>query len=104
MNGFFEVVKKGLEAIVNVASGTSVHVSSDANSRIVINGHVVEGIDECKSVKVIVNGNAESVTLDVGNIEINGDVSGNVKASCGNVTCGKVSGGIHASCGNVTVN
>ena len=50
-------------------------MSSGANSRIIINGHVVEGIDECKSVKVIVNGNAESVTLDVGNIEINGDVS-----------------------------
>ncbi len=45
MNDFFEVVKKGLEAIVNVASGTSVHVSSGANSRIIINGHVVEGID-----------------------------------------------------------
>jgi len=104
MRKIFEVVKDGIDAIVNVISDINMNVGMNSHNQIVINGHVVEGIENCKSVKIIVNGNAGAIETSVGNVEIHGDVDGNVEASCGNITCGKVSGSIHASCGNVTVN
>jgi len=99
----FDIIKNGVEAVVNVISDIDVSVHTTSSNSVMINGVIVDGIDDCKSVKIVVNGNAKDVETNVGNIEIHGDVSGNVEASCGNITCGKVNGDIHASCGNVTV-
>jgi len=51
--------------------------------------------------KLIVNGNAKRVKTNQGDIEIKGDVEGDVHTNMGDVTCGNVEGDCHTNMGNI---
>ena len=61
----------------------------------------------CKEVKadagnINIKGNVEgNVNTDAGNISIEGDVKGNVKSDCGNISANHITGQISTYCGNV---
>ena len=56
-------------------------------------------VDYCKSIKV--TGNAKRVHTSYGDIEIGGDVSGDVHTNMGGITCGNVEGDCHTNMGSI---
>ena len=101
MNNIFKVIRDGVDAIVEVF-GEPKKVSSSCNS-ICINGVKVEGIDDARTVTVKVSGNCGEIELESGNVEVKGNVEGDIDVDAGNVRCGKVSGKISVMCGNVSI-
>ncbi len=66
---------------------------------------IVDGDAEKVNVdngNVVVNGSAGSIETDCGNVEISGSVSGDVYSDCGNIKCGEVMGNVKTECGNVS--
>ena len=56
-------------------------------------------VDYCNTLHV--NGNAKRVKSNQGDIEIGGDVQGDVHANMGTITCGNIDGDCHANMGNI---
>jgi hypothetical protein len=56
-------------------------------------------VDYCD--KLTVTGNAKRVKSTQGDIEIQGNVEGDVHANMGAITCGNVEGDCHANMGNI---
>lgn len=56
-------------------------------------------VDYCNTLHV--TGNAKRVKANQGDIEIGGDVQGDVHANMGTITCGNVEGDCHANMGNI---
>lgn len=90
------------------------------NGRIIVDG--VEYTNDNRTIieKIIVEGNVANLTvdagnvhvngvtgdieIDAGNIEVNGNVNGFVSTEAGNITVGgNVAGSVHSDCGNVRV-
>lgn len=74
----------------------------EPNISVTITGDV-EKVDNVGEVNVSGNVNGD-VKTSAGNVSVGGDVDGKVESSCGNVTVkGRVSGDVFCSCGNVKV-
>lgn len=56
-------------------------------------------VDYCNTLHV--TGNAKRVKANQGDIEIGGDVQGDVHANMGTITCGNIEGDCHANMGNI---
>lgn len=56
-------------------------------------------IDSC--TKVEVQGDAHRIKTSCGDIEIHGDVDGDVHTNMGSITCGDVSGDCHTNMGSI---
>lgn len=56
-------------------------------------------VDYCD--KLTVTGNAKRVKSNSGDIEIHGNVEGDVHANMGQITCGNVEGDCHVNMGNI---
>lgn len=56
-------------------------------------------VDYCNTLHV--TGNAKRVKANKGDIEIGGDVQGDVHANMGTITCGNIEGDCHANMGNI---
>ena len=76
-------------------------VTPDAKEiNISVQGDVAElKVDACN--KVSVTGNVGSFSGRTGDVEISGDVSGDVQTTTGEVSCGAVSGSVSTSTGDV---
>ena len=57
-------------------------------------------IDSC--TKVEVQGDARRIKTSMGDIEIHGDVEGDVHTNIGSITCGYVSGDCHTNMGSIS--
>ena len=82
-------------------SGGNITIS---NGKVYQNGKLVENCNERseKEIYVIVNGDADKIVVDSGNVEVKGNVFGGVEADCGNVEIhGHVDGNVTTDCGNV---
>ena len=56
-------------------------------------------VDYCHSIRV--TGDANRIKTNNGDIEIGGDVSGDVHTNMGSITCGNVEGDCHTNMGNI---
>ena len=56
-------------------------------------------IDYCQTVKV--TGDCKRIKTNNGDIEIGGDVSGDVHTNMGDITCGNIEGDCHTNMGNI---
>lgn len=56
-------------------------------------------IDYCN--RITVNGNVKRVKTNQGDIDITGDVDGDVHTNMGDVTCGNIKGDCHTNMGNI---
>lgn len=76
---------------------------SDVNEKeinITIQGEVDHiDIDYCN--RITVNGNVKRVKTNQGDIDITGDVDGDVHTNMGDVTCGNIKGDCHTNMGNI---
>ena len=69
-----------------------------------INISVVGNIEQLKvdfCNKVSVEGNVKSISTQSGDVEVTGDVDGNIQTMSGDVDCGHVQGSISTMSGNV---
>lgn len=57
-------------------------------------------VDYCKSIQV--TGNAKRVHTQCGDIEVKGNVDGDVHTNCGSITCGNVEGDCHTNLGSIS--
>jgi len=57
-------------------------------------------IDYC--AKVQVNGNAQNVKTASGDVNVSGDVLGNIQTMSGDVDCGNVGGGVSTMSGDIS--
>lgn len=74
---------------------------NDKIINIIVSGNAdIIQVDACDTVKVA--GDVEKLTVSAGNVDIGGDVYGNVETSAGNIQCGNVEGNVDASAGNIT--
>lgn len=75
----------------------------DVNEKVInitIQGNVERlEVDYCKQITI--NGDCKRVKTQNGNIDISGDVDGDVHTSMGSITCGNVNGDVHTSMGNI---
>lgn len=70
--------------------------------KIIVEGNVTNLTVDAGNVHV--NGVAGDIEIDAGNIEVNGNVNGSVETDAGNITVsGSVTGSVHSDCGNVRV-
>lgn len=84
--------------------GVSVSV---INNKVYFNGKLQENFTNWKekNIEIIVCGNCKEVKADAGNINIKGNVEGNVSADAGNISIeGDVRGNVTADCGNISAN
>jgi hypothetical protein len=84
--------------------GVSVSV---INNKVYFNGKLQEDLTNWKekNIEIIVCGNCKEVKADAGNINIKGNVEGNVNADAGNISIeGDVRGNVTADCGNISAN
>lgn len=76
---------------------------SDVNEKeinITIQGEVDHiDIDYCN--RITVNSNVKRVKTNQGDIDITGDVDGDVHTNMGDVTCGNIKGDCHTNMGNI---
>lgn len=76
---------------------------SDVNEKeinITIQGEVDHiDIDYCN--RITVNGNVKRVKTNQGDIDITGDVDGDVHTNMGDITCGNIKGDCHTNMGNI---
>lgn len=56
-------------------------------------------VDCCENIKV--TGNARRIKSNQGDIEIHGNVEGDVHSNMGSITCGNVNGDCHANMGSI---
>ena len=56
-------------------------------------------VDTCETITV--NGNVKRIKTNMGSVEISGDVSGDVHANMGSITCGNIEGDCHANMGSI---
>ena len=56
-------------------------------------------VDYCNSIKV--TGDAKRIKTNNGDIEIGGDVQGDVHTNMGSITCGNVEGDCHTNMGSI---
>lgn len=56
-------------------------------------------VDYCNTIKV--TGNAKRVKTNQGDIEVGGDVSGDIHTNMGDITCGNVEGDCHTNMGSI---
>lgn len=61
----------------------------------------VDSIDVQACNEISVEGNVSSVTTNSGDVKIGGDVSGNVRATHGDVSCSNVSGDVGSTQGSI---
>ena len=59
-------------------------------------------IDTCTNIHV--KGDAKRIKTNMGDIEIHGNVDGDVHTNMGSITCGKVSGDCHTNMGSIRQN
>ncbi len=97
--------------------GGSISVS---NNRVIIDGKDVTGLDSFseKEINITIEGNCGDVSIEVGNITVNGsvtksvrntngnidisgDVGGDVKTTNGSIDCGNVNGDVKTVNGNI---
>jgi hypothetical protein len=87
---------------VRISSANSVSVINNKvfiNGRECTEGEIPSGID-----KIIVEGDVSNLRVDTGNIEIGGDVEGDVHLGTGNIRInGDVGGTPVTSCGNIQI-
>lgn len=96
-------------------------VSGSKNITIVGNRIIVDGIDvtpDSKDINITVNGNIESLDVDCcdkinivgavakvrttsGDINISGNVTGDVKSTSGDIKCGQISGSVKTVSGDI---
>lgn len=109
--------RNGKTCVINSNSNVSI-----INGRVLIDGKPVEEFDsekkEEKVVNITIEGNVERIEVDVcetikvtgdckrvhtqnGSIEIGGNVSGDVHANMGSITCGNVEGDCHTNMGSI---
>ena len=104
-NGKVTTIKGGSIQIVNgtiLANGRELEeVNTDEKViNITIEGEVERlEVDYCNEITV--NGAVKRVQTHCGNVNIKGDVSGDVHANCGSITCGNVEGDCHANMGSI---
>lgn len=56
-------------------------------------------VDYCRSIRV--TGDAKRIKTNSGDIEIGGDVNGDVHTNMGSITCGNVEGDCHTNMGSI---
>lgn len=106
-NGKVTSIKGGTISIINgkvFADGAEVKdltPSRRKNINITIQGDVERlEVEYCNTISV--TGNAKRVHTLNGDIEIKGDVDGDVHTNCGSITCGNVEGDCHTNMGNIS--
>lgn len=88
----------------NAPDGCSVSV---INNKVYFNGKLAEDFNDWKekNIEIKVEGNCKEVKVDAGNINIKGNVEGNVNTDAGNISIeGDVIGNVTADCGNISAN
>lgn len=74
------------------------------NGRVIIDGNKLSGEDTTKSIKIEIHGDLASIRVDRGDVEVHGNVAGNVDAG-GSIQCKDVEGNVDAGgsiqCGDV---
>ena len=74
--------------------------TDDKVINITIEGNVERlEVDYCTSIKV--NGDAKRIKTSNGDIEIGGNVSGDVHTNMGSITCGDIEGDCHTNMGSI---
>lgn len=91
-----------------IVNGKTYHGKSVSmkNNQLYIDGVLVETINT-PVIDVKIEGNCHSVLNEVGDVTVNGQVTGGVKNSTGDITCGNIVGDVtnevgDISCGKVT--
>lgn len=82
-------------------------VVSVKDNKVYFSGKLQENLNDWKekNIEIIVCGNCKEVKADAGNINIKGNVEGNVNADAGNISIeGDVRGNVTADCGNISAN
>lgn len=84
--------------------GVSVSV---VNNKVYFNGKLAEDFNDWKEkkIEIIIEGNCKEIKADAGNINIKGNVEGNVNTDAGNISIeGDVKGNATTDCGNISAN
>jgi predicted acyltransferase (DUF342 family) len=90
------IVSKGNKVFID-----GVDVTPDSKTiNIVVNGDI-ESIDCGYCEKILVTGNVKTINTTSGNVDCDGDVSGSVKTTSGDVKCGNIGGDVNTMSGNV---
>lgn len=90
------------------------------NGKVLVNGKRIEDLDtiEQKEINITINGEVEMIDIDgcrtiavtgnvhsiktmSGNVDIHGDVIGDVKTMSGSIDCGDVKGSVSSMSGNI---
>ena len=86
----------------NAPDGCSVSVK---NGEVYIDGKLIDDIPSRTYIEITVIGDCKEVTTDAGNINIKGNVEGNVSNDAGNIYIeGDVSGNVTIDTGNIIAN
>lgn len=105
-NGKVTTIKGGTISIIDgkvIADGAEVKelTTRKKTVNITIQGDVERlEVEYCNTISV--TGNAKRVHTLNGDIEIKGDVEGDVHTNCGSITCGNVEGDCHTNMGNIS--
>jgi len=87
------------DSVKVIVSGTVI-IPEGKEINIEVNGDIKELIvDVCD--KCTINGNVVNATTSTGELNINGDVTGDVKTDVGAVKCGNVGGKVKTEMGNI---
>lgn len=104
-NGKVTTIKGGSIQIVNGKILTDGKAVEEINTDEKVINITIEGeverleVDYCNEITV--NGDAKRVRANCGNVNIKGNVNGDVHANCGSITCGNVEGDCHANMGSI---
>ena len=94
------MVISGGRITIDGKSLSELDVEDEKEINITIQGNLERlEVDYCD--KLTVTGNAKRVKATQGDIEIHGNVEGDVHANMGAITCGNVEGDCHANMGNI---
>lgn len=84
----------------NITIGGNVVVVDEKIINISVDGNVSKVVvDACEQCTI--NGDAGSVSTMSGDVEIRGDVNGNVKTMSGDVKCGRIEGDVSTMSGDI---
>ncbi len=104
-HGNIKQISGGTISIVNGKIFTNGQAVNEINTDEKVINITIEGdverleVDYCKTIKV--TGNAKRIHTSCGDIEVGGDVSGDVHTNCGSISCGNVDGDCHTNMGSI---
>ena len=86
---------------INGQTVTGSQIQIGGNGNVMIDGNKIQ-MSENIVLKISIEGSCNGIDVSAGDVEVKGNVTGNVSTDAGDISCGDVQGSVKSGCGDIT--